>query len=209
MFEVGLWTLAAFLCGSLPFSVWIGKGILSSDIRQYGDRNPGATNVLRAGGKGAAALALALDWLKGTIPVGLAYFGAQITGWGLAPIAIAPVAGHAFSPFLRFQGGKAVAVTAGVWTALTAWEGPTVGGLLLGLTVPLIGANGWAVVCAMTGMMAYLWFAPPAWNGLMMRPQREIMLTIWLGQMAIIVWKHRADFVQSPLTKLRKGSSAA
>jgi glycerol-3-phosphate acyltransferase PlsY len=204
MLQVLVWTLIAFFCGSLPFSVWVGQTILQTDVRAVGDHNPGATNVLRAGGKGPAALALALDWLKGTIPVALAYSWVGIDGWGLVPIAIAPVAGHAFSPFLHFQGGKAVAVTAGVWTALTVWEGPTVGGLLLAVAVYFVGANGWAVGLAMTGMMAYLWFAPASWNGLMIRPDRTIMLAIWLGQMAILLWKHQIDFEQSPLGYRRK-----
>ncbi|MCB0044003.1 MAG: glycerol-3-phosphate acyltransferase [Caldilineaceae bacterium] len=192
--SVFAWTLLAFLSGSLPFSLWIGRLALKTDIRTYGDHNPGATNVLRAGGKGAAALALALDMLKGAAPVALAASVGGLYGWSLVPVAIAPVAGHAFSPFLGFRGGKAVAVTGGVWAALTAWEGPTIGGLLLGLFVPFTGANGRAVLLAMTGMLAWLWFTPPAWNGLVTQPPRAVMPAVWLGQMSIIMWKHRADF---------------
>jgi glycerol-3-phosphate acyltransferase PlsY len=204
--QVLLWTLIAFFCGSLPFSVWIGRLMLKTDVRAVGDHNPGATNVLRAGGRGAAALALTLDILKGALPVSAAYSWLGITGWGLVPVAIAPVAGHAFSPFLGFRGGKAVAVTGGVWIALTAWEGPAIGGLLLAAAVYVVGANGWAVAIAMSGMMAYLWFTPPAWNGLMVRPDRVIMLAIWLGQMVIILWKHRADFRHFPKLSPRKAT---
>ena len=60
-----LWIILCFLCGSLPFSVWIGAFLLGKNIRQYGDANPGATNVLRAGGKASAALALLLDRVLG------------------------------------------------------------------------------------------------------------------------------------------------
>ena len=123
MFGIG-WFLLAFLCGSLPFSVWIGRLALGADIRQFGDANPGATNVLRAGGKGAAAVALLLDFLKGAIPVGLAHFQGGVNGWPLAAVAVAPVLGHAFSPFLGLRGGKAVAVTGGGWGGLTGWGGP-------------------------------------------------------------------------------------
>src|SRR5690242_19021308 len=105
-----IWISIAFFCGALPFSVWIGQRVLKKDIRRYGDTNPGATNVLRAGGRGAAALALLLDFLKGALPVALAHFQANFTGWPLVGVALAPVLGHAFSPFLRFKGGKAVAV---------------------------------------------------------------------------------------------------
>ncbi|HXF61281.1 MAG TPA: glycerol-3-phosphate acyltransferase, partial [Caldilineaceae bacterium] len=103
-----VWTVAAFLAGSLPFSVWIGRLRLGVDIRAYGDHNPGATNVLRAGGKGAAALALLLDMVKGALPLIAARSTSKISNAWLAPIALAPAFGHAFSPFLGGRGGKAV-----------------------------------------------------------------------------------------------------
>ena len=58
------WMLLAYGCGSLPFSLWIGRLFLQQDIRDQADRNPGATNVLRAGGRGSAGLALALAQLR-------------------------------------------------------------------------------------------------------------------------------------------------
>ena len=69
---VFLWTILSFIIGALPFSVWIGKVALKVDIRQYGDKNPGATNVLRAGGYGWFFVALMRDIRKGAAPVGLA-----------------------------------------------------------------------------------------------------------------------------------------
>ena len=102
------WFLFAFLCGSLPFSFWIGRLFLHADVRQFGDANPGATNVLRAGGRATAVLALLLDFVKGAVPVWLAYRWAGVDSVALTLVALAPVLGHAFSPFLGFQGGKAV-----------------------------------------------------------------------------------------------------
>lgn len=195
------WFLCAFFCGSLPFAVWIGKGLLRKDIQKYGDANPGATNVLRAGGRGAAALALLLDFLKGAIPVGLAHFTAQLTGWSLIIVALAPALGHAFSPFLHFKGGKAVAVTGGIWCGLTVWEGPTVGGLLLGLFVLLLAVDGWAVVLAISGMVVYLLLTPPAWNGLVARPRETILFAVGLGNLLILAWKHRDDLARPPLLR--------
>src|SRR4030067_957815 len=95
--DVTAWFLIAFLSGSIPFSVWIGRWILKKDIRQYGDKNPGTANVFRAGGRIWGVVALLLDFLKGAIPVGLAYWKYELEGWGLALIAIAPVFGHAYS----------------------------------------------------------------------------------------------------------------
>lgn len=190
--------LLAFIAGALPFSLWVGRIALGKDIRRYGDANPGATNVLRAGSKKAAALALLLDFLKGALPVGLAHFQFQFTGWPLLVVALLPVLGHAFSPFLRGRGGKAVATTGGIWCGLTIWEGPTIGGLLLGLTTYLIGANGWAVMTAILGMVAYLALTPSSWNGLAARPDPATIWAIGLLNLLIIAWKHRSDLVKHP-----------
>ena len=75
------WIAAAFVCGSLPFSVWVGRLALGKDIRAFGDGNPGATNVLRAGGKWLGAIAAVLDASKGFIPVGLATFVMHFTAF--------------------------------------------------------------------------------------------------------------------------------
>jgi glycerol-3-phosphate acyltransferase PlsY len=166
----------------------VGRLALRTDIRRYGDGNPGATNVLRSGGKGWGALALLLDVLKGTIPVGLAFFWAGLSGWPLAAVALAPILGHAFSPLLRFRGGKAVAVTFGIWTGLTVWEGPTVLGLALGLWFAVVVIDGWAMILAMFSLLFYLLFARPD----------PALLVIWAGNTLILAWKHRADLVQIP-----------
>ena len=181
-----LWIAFAFFCGSLPFSVWVGKLTLGKDIRQYGDANPGAANVFRAGGQGWGWLAILLDILKGAIPVGLAHYGAHLTDWPLALIAIAPVVGHAFSPFLRFKGGKAIAVSLGIWCGLTLYQVPLVLGLLLGIFIVLSTNNGWATVLGFASLIVYLLIiAVPLW-----------MFGVWLGNLIIVVYKHRADLKQ-------------
>lgn len=199
-----LWTLFAFFCGSLPFSLWVGRWMLGRDIRSYGDRNPGATNVLRAGGRASAVLALVLDWIKGSIPVSLAYIWAGFDGWRLVVVALAPVLGHAFSPFLGFRGGKAMAVTGGIWTGLTAWEGPMVGGITLGIASRLVGANGWAVLACMSVMLLYFVAVPPIFDRLYPRPDTPTLVAIWLGNVAILTWKYRADFSQRPQLRRRR-----
>lgn len=201
-----LWFLLAFLSGSLPFSVWVGRLLLGKDIRTVGDANPGATNVLRAGGKGPAALALLLDFLKGALPVGLAHFTVGYAGWPLILIAILPVLGHAFTPFLGGRGGKAVATSGGIWCGLTIWEGPTVGGILLGIGTYLFGANGWAVVMAIGGMVLYLLLTPPSWNGVDARPDTWVILLVGLLNLLVVGWKHRADLAQPPRLRHTKQS---
>lgn len=187
-YTIFFWIIASFLSGSLPFSVWVGRLALRTDIRRYGDGNPGATNVLRSGGKGWGALALLLDTLKGAIPVGLAYFWAGLTGWPLAVVAVAPVVGHAFSPLLRFRGGKAVAVTFGIWAGLSLWAGPTILGLALAFWFALLAVDGWAMILAMFSLLAYLLLAWPD----------PALLAVWAGNTLILAWKHRSDLAQSP-----------
>jgi glycerol-3-phosphate acyltransferase PlsY len=181
-----LWIAFAFFCGSLPFSVWLGKVALRKDIRHYGDANPGAANVFRAGSAGWGSIAILLDILKGAIPVGLANYAAGITDWSLALIAIAPIAGHAFSPFLRFQGGKAIAVSLGIWCGLTLYQVPLVLGLILGIFIALLTNNGWSTVLGFALLsVCLLLSAAPVW-----------MLGVWLGNLIIVVYKHRADLKQ-------------
>lgn len=191
-----LWVILAFLSGSLPFSVWVGRLALHEDVRQFGDGNPGASNVFRAGGKGWGVLALVLDFLKGAIPVGLANFWAGMDGWGITAVALAPILGHAFSPFLRFRGGKALAVTFGVWTGLTLWPGPTILGLSFAFWLWLLTVEGWAVLAGMFTFLAFLQFFPS-----------ELPLSlIWLGNFIILTWKHRQDLRQKPKIRFFKKS---
>jgi glycerol-3-phosphate acyltransferase PlsY len=204
-----LWFALAFLSGSLPFSVWIGRLALGADIRTVGDANPGATNVLRAAGKSkrrrlAGVVAILLDSLKAFIPVLLAREWGGVAGRPLALVAVAPVLGHAFSPFLRFRGGKAVASTFGTWAALTLWEGPTVLGLGMTVMTRFFAANGWAVLIPMTVMGAWLLLTPPAWNGLGWRPPPPVIALAWLLNTAILAWKHRADLRRRPVRKGRE-----
>ena len=188
--DILIWTTLAFISGSIPFSVIVGRLAGGGDIRQVGDHNPGATNVLRATNWRWFALAVLLDALKGAIPVGLAWFGGSVQGWQLLPIAVAPILGHAFSPFLRGRGGKAVATTFGVWVGLTLGAVPTIFGLLLGLMYATITVSGWAVILSfgLLGIFIYSYYAP-LW------PQ---FFGIWLANFLILIWKHRNEIKQKP-----------
>jgi glycerol-3-phosphate acyltransferase PlsY len=106
-----------FLAGSLPTGFLVARWLRGIDIRAVGSGNPGATNVFRSVGKVAGSITLAVDIVKGWFPVWLA----QRHGAGeLAPVIVglAAVAGHTWTPFLRFRGGKGVATSAGVFAAL-------------------------------------------------------------------------------------------
>jgi acyl phosphate:glycerol-3-phosphate acyltransferase len=109
--------LAAYLLGAVPTGYLVGRAFKGIDIRQVGSGNPGATNVFRTVGKTAGLLTLFIDVLKGFAPVWVAL---QTKGGSAVPVAcgLAAVAGHTWSVFLGFKGGKGVATSAGVFGAL-------------------------------------------------------------------------------------------
>ncbi|GAP62203.1 glycerol-3-phosphate acyltransferase PlsY [Ardenticatena maritima] len=174
----------AFLLGSLPFAVWLGR-LAGIDPRTVGDGNPGATNAWKAGGRRLGVLVLALDVAKAWLPVWLAR---TYGGWGglsLVAIALAPTLGHAFSPFLRGHGGKGLATIFGVWAGLTPYA---LGALALGMgvTIALLGwrlRDGWAVQMGLLTLAAFgLW------------QQWETALWVLLGiHAAWLAWMYRHD----------------
>ncbi|EME0810038.1 glycerol-3-phosphate 1-O-acyltransferase PlsY [Vibrio vulnificus] len=105
-------TIIAYLLGSISSAVLICRVLRLPDPRGVGSNNPGATNVLRIGGKGAAAAVLLCDMLKGTIPVWSGYY-LGIEPVLLGVIAIAACLGHMYPLFFHFQGGKGVATALG------------------------------------------------------------------------------------------------
>ena len=138
-------------------------------------------------------LAVLLDALKGAIPVGLANFVFGVEGLALVAVAIAPIAGHAFSPFLGFRGGKALAVTFGIWTGLTLWIVPSILGILFGIYLILVKPSGWAVMIGVFNLLIVLLFiGNPLWLG------------VWAGMSMILAWKHRSDLAKKPELRRRR-----
>jgi glycerol-3-phosphate acyltransferase PlsY len=185
--------LFAFLCGSLPFSVWLGKIFLGLDIRQFGDGNPGATNVFRAGNNLIGLLALMLDISKAAAPVGLAYYSLDIRGFPMLLIAIAPLLGSVFSPFLGFKGGKSIATALGVWIGLTIWKASLPGVLAALIGVVLFTPPGWSVMLGLGGILVtlLLWLPDP------------LLIWVWVFQLIILAWTHRDDLHHAPKLRLR------
>jgi len=110
--------IVAYLLGSIPSAVWISKKYYGIDIREYGSKNAGATNVLRVLGKRAALPVFALDMAKGFVAVQLAHLSTFMQGSEAMFIfkiilVAAVVLGHIFPLFAGFRGGKGVATLAG------------------------------------------------------------------------------------------------
>lgn len=178
------WIVAAFLAGSLPLSPWLGRLLLQTDIRRFGDGNPGSTNVLRAGGFAPGLLAMLLDFFKAALPVGYVFFFHRPPLAWMAAIAVAPVFGHAFSPFLKGKGGKAVAATFGIWAGLTLGEMP----LLLAFAVItfalLLDSSAWAIVLGMAALLPHL---------LINHSADPLLLSVWSVNITLLVFKHRNE----------------
>ncbi|OGO30048.1 MAG: acyl-phosphate glycerol 3-phosphate acyltransferase [Chloroflexi bacterium RBG_16_56_11] len=131
--------LIGYLLGSIPFGLLIARSFARTDIREVGSGKIGMTNVLRTAGKKAAALALILDVAKGVMAVLIAEIifavarlnagetGPWLTGSAQAVAALAAIAGHTWSVFLRFKGGRGVSTFIGGLLAMY-WPAAIVGG---------------------------------------------------------------------------------
>ena len=109
--------IAAYFIGSIPSGLIIGKALYNTDLRQCGSGNIGATNAWRVLGKKAGIVVFVMDFLKGVIPVLLASYFIG-TPWSMVIVGVMAIAGHVFSIFTAFQGGKAVATGLGVVTVM-------------------------------------------------------------------------------------------
>ncbi len=196
--EIGklcLFLVGGFLVGSLPFAVWLGKLFLGRDVREYGDHNPGATNVFRAGGRVVGVLAVLLDVGKGALPAVLAYHILAIRGWWLVGILLSPVLGHHLSPFLGFRGGKAVAATLGVWGAVTLGIIPVGGGIVAFVSRFFLASDSWVVmVLCLANLIVGQFFG--FWG------EWELLVG-FLANWLILIWTHRADLSSLPKLKQR------
>ncbi|MHB8535180.1 MAG: glycerol-3-phosphate 1-O-acyltransferase PlsY [Sulfuricaulis sp.] len=172
---------AAYLFGSISTAVVIARAMGLRDPREVGSKNPGATNILRYGGKLAAVLTLAGDILKGAIPVWLAHVlsgdAVIVTLCGFAAFL-----GHLFPLFFGFRGGKGVATALGVWTAINPW----VGLALLVTWVLMALLFRYSSLAALTAALAapfyVAWLSPGA-------PYLSTMIVM----SAILIFRHRSN----------------
>ena len=146
-----------YLCGSLPWGLWLGRGLRGVDVRTLGSGNLGATNVYRSLGPGIGIATLVLDMAKGALPVWLmpgSALGASFPGgpeWCRVAVGLAAIAGHMWTVFARFRGGKGVATTTGVLLALS----PPAFGVFVAVFVAAVGLTRFISVGSMLGAIAF------------------------------------------------------
>jgi glycerol-3-phosphate acyltransferase PlsY len=175
----------AYLLGSIPFGLILTRLAGTQDVRSVGSGSIGATNVLRAGGKGLAAATLLLDLLKGLLAVLIAW---PFFPDGVAWAALGVVIGHCFPVWLGFRGGKGVATKMGVALAL---------GWLLGLVYAVVWLGVLAItrISSLAGMSAAV-AAPIA--AALLGEMRFVPVLAALA--ALVLWQHRAN-----IARLRRG----
>lgn len=168
--------LLGYLLGSVPFGILLTKLGGAGDLRAIGSGNIGATNVLRTGRKGLAALTLLFDMLKGTAAVLIV----RALWPGHEEIAaIGALVGHLWPVWLRFRGGKGVATLLGIMAGLY-WPSALV------YAVVWIGCLGITRYSSLSGMMAA--FAAPVGAAAF---GRFDLALLYLGFTLLVFWKHR------------------
>jgi acyl phosphate:glycerol-3-phosphate acyltransferase len=178
---------AAYLLGSIPFGLILGKMFGAADVRKEGSGNIGATNVARVAGPLAGVLTLVLDAAKGAATVLLAGRYSNDSATWMMIAGLAALVGHCFPVWLKFKGGKGLATAAGVYLALC--PPAFLGGLILFILVVVfwryVSLGSIAAAAAMPLLLYFLWaphHAPPP--------------IISFGALAVailIVYKHDAN----------------
>ncbi|HEY8528948.1 MAG TPA: glycerol-3-phosphate acyltransferase [Paenibacillaceae bacterium] len=182
-----------YLSGSVMYAHLLGR-LVRIDLLAAGDGNPGAVNLWRNAGYRYGLAAVVLDFMKGYVPVALFLQAGLVRTDDPAVVAVAaaPVAGHLFSPFLQFRGGKGIAVTFGVWSALTHFEVSLVYAVILALLkladrkfvhgrIPTPESNAFQVVFGLLVVSAWLYersFPGP-------------ILWFWCVNLLLLAWAHR------------------
>ena len=189
MLEFAFWIIIGFISGSVPWALVIGRLFTHNDIRSVGDGNPGAANAWKSGGWIPGIVALILEMGKSLAPV---YLAVEMLGKpsnaatqvGMALVAISPILGHGWSPFLRFSGGKTLASSWGSWIAVTGGVGFPVACVFLGLFHALQKNHAMTVtLCLILSLAVFL--------PLQMQPY---IVMFWIMNLAIIIYKHRDGY---------------
>lgn len=190
-----MYAVLAYLMGSIPFAILVGRKFYGIDVREHGSGNAGATNVFRVLGKGPGTLVLLLDIMKGFFAVQLAYLMLKAEGGAGAVVqmesffspvifGILAVVGHMLPVFAKFKGGKGVATLFGMIIALD----PRVAGLGLLVFVIVNIITGYVSVGSMVAGLSI----PVLFVGVF--GYRDLSLVVFsLAVAVLVVYTHRKN----------------
>lgn len=173
--------IVAYILGSIPNALWIGKVFRGIDVREHGSKNTGSTNAARVLGAKLGILTLILDISKGAIPTLIATMLLD-SSISVILVGICAILGHSFSIFMKFKGGKAVATTVGVFIVLVP------GAILLAAVIFFLvfGITRYVSLSSMIGAISL-----PIWIILF---YKNILLTIFGIIIAIlIIVRHKSN----------------
>lgn len=196
-----------FISGSIMYS-YIFARMLKIDLRKVRDGNPGSSNLWRAAGWRFGVPAMALDYLKGVFPLVIfVTTGLVSNNYLIAVAALAGIAGHAFSPMLKFKGGKAIATTFGAWSVLTKWEAP----MLMGTIFTIFSifkpktTQYEDAIRYMLGLLALLVYVIAK----SIYIKDGYLLLLYTGNFAIVFYKHKEDLKKALLKTATNSSSSS
>ena len=186
MMKFLIFVVIAYIFGSFPSGVWLGKVTKNIDLREYGSKSSGATNAYRILGPKYGIMVLILDALKGYTPL----YSASLFGIGgiyIILLGLVAILAHTFSFFIQFKGGKGVATSLGVFLFLM----PKVVGILILVFILIVGVSKYislgSVVCA--GLLPILAYFMPVKEGVPRIPLVIISLIVGI----FVIYKHKAN----------------
>ena len=194
--------VAAYLIGSIPTALWVGRAFFGLDIREHGSGNSGATNTFRVLGKKPGSFVMAVDVLKGWVATSLAMvmlnqgaiLPSQLLYYQLA-CGVLAVVGHIYPIWAGFRGGKGVATILGVMLAIA----PATVGVCILVFIGVLLASRYVSLSSMTAgvVFALLQLLPP------FRPDNQLLLWFGFVVAGLLIYTHRAN-----IGRLRAGTES-
>ena len=188
MYDTLIWTFIAFISGSVPWSLICVRTLSGQDVRRVGDGNPGATNAWISSGWMVGSISMLLDVLKAAVPVWLFTNQFSDTSYpeyflSVTVVAISPIMGHAFPPFLRFRGGKALAPSWGSWIALTSGMAFPVAVLILGVMHLMQKNHAITVTTCLIGFIVIFSVI-----------DTQALIIFGILNLLLVIFKHRSEY---------------
>ena len=193
MIAIAIGIVLAFLLGSVPTAVWLGRSLYGIDVREHGSGNPGATNTFRVLGKRAGIIVMLVDVVKGLIATSLA-IPLMRMGFITEPnlivfkilFGVVAVSGHIFSVFLNFKGGKGVATLLGMMIAID-YE---VALICIGIFIFTLLVTKYVSLSSIVSALA---FPSILWMGPRFKTTEPLLVIFGFFLFIVIVWTHHKN----------------